>query len=528
MVPGTGPHAPIWSDADRRTRGARFRRARLRWAAMSALVVLCGVLATGVVASAQLESSRNERVRAYNETSEDLASAVQLELQRQTDLLVSTGAYVAEHPTISGDHLRRWIQSIRALDRYPELLGVLFVRVVDHHAVDAYVGEMRAAGTELAGPDGSFEVQPPGPRDWYCLIQAVGYQADTEIHAVPGFDYCVDPMLGGRIEPVRLSGRVTFLSGIELAGTMPLLAISPVYRGGVDPGTAEARVANTLGGAVTVIDIDSMLERLFADRDGVGAVLAYGDEWSNVEFVAGDPRATNGTFEADLSEGWTLAVRVTGPVEQGTVTSLSWLVLAAGVSASLTLAALLFVLGTSRARALDLVDAATEELRHLALHDPLTGLPNRMLLTDRLERIVRRSERDHTHPAALFVDLDGFKAVNDTLGHSAGDELLRSVGDRLGTTLRGVDTIARMGGDEFVVLFEVDRPDAASDIARRLVEAMRPPFVLSGGHVAEVTASVGVAVGGSDRLDGEWLLREADLALYDAKASGRDQWKVAR
>lgn len=494
---------------------------------MSLLVVLTGLALTGVLAVAQFDASRQERARTYDRTSEDVAAAVRLELQRQTDLLVSTTAYVAERPDITSGELRRWVQSVRAVDRYPELLGVLFIRVVDDEDLDRYVEHLRSVDSDQLGPGGSFEVLPPGPRDWYCFVQAVGYQFENELPAIPGFDYCIDPALGGRIAPLRLSGRLTFLSGIELGGSMPLMAIAPVYEGGVDPGTPDARAASTYGGVVTIVDIDAVMDRVFAERDGVGAVLTYRDDWSRAEFTVGDPAATNGSFRTTVSDGWTLQVMVVDPIDEGSMAGVGWWVLAAGLAVSLMLAALLFVLGTSRARALDLVDAATEELRHLALHDPLTGLPNRVLLADRLERVVRHATREGKCPAVLFVDLDGFKAVNDTLGHGAGDVLLRQVGDRLVAALRGVDTIARMGGDEFVVLLHVDRSEAISEVADRLVVAMRPPFRIDDDHVVEVTASVGVAVGDASEPDGERLLRDADLALYEAKAAGRDQWKAS-
>jgi diguanylate cyclase (GGDEF)-like protein len=519
MSPEAGSERPFWSDDVRGTRGTRLIRARVRWAAIGMVVLLCGVLATAGVAIDQLDALRDQADRAYQEASEDVAAAVRLELQRQTDLLVSTGAYVSEHPGITSGHLERWIRSIRALERYPDLLGVLFVRLVDHEELDAYLSDI--------DPGGALVVIPPGPREWYCLIQAVGYQADTEIQVRPGFDYCVDPALGASIEPVRLAGQETYQSGVEIAGLMPLLAIAPVYTGGIDPGTPDARAEVTLGGVVTVIDVEGVLDRVLADRAGLGVTLSYADEWSSVAFNAGDSRAVNGGFTTPLAEGWELAVTTSASVASAPITQVTWAVLVAGVLASAMLAGLLFVLGTSRARALDLVDDATEELRHLALHDSLTGLPNRVLLGDRLDRMVSRSTRDGTLPVALFVDLDGFKEVNDTLGHGAGDALLRAVAERLTSRLRGVDTIARLGGDEFVVLLDVEHPDAASDVATRVVEAMRHPFDMGDGRVAEVTASVGVAVGLEHGAASEWLLREADLALYDAKAAGRDQWKVA-
>lgn len=160
-------------------------------------------------------------------------------------------------------------------------------------------------------------------------------------------------------------------------------------------------------------------------------------------------------------------------------------------------------------------------LAHQALHDPLTGLANRALFRDRLERALRRARRsDGGTIAVLFFDLDHFKAVNDSLGHSAGDALLVLVAQRLRTVLRENDTLARLGGDEFTVLTEdLSGPDDAQQLADRVMTALTEPFDVS-GRAVHVGASAGlVLVRGGD--DPETLLRDADIALYAAKAAGR-------
>ena len=160
-----------------------------------------------------------------------------------------------------------------------------------------------------------------------------------------------------------------------------------------------------------------------------------------------------------------------------------------------------------------------EAVRAKALHDPLTGLANRTVLLDRLEQAQARSGRSGTRVAVLFLDLDRFKVINDSLGHDAGDELLVAVAQRLTVGLRPGDTAARFGGDEFVVLCDdVAGPHEALALAERLNETLLPPFTLA-GEDAFITASVGVAMssGGGDA--GE-LLRDADAAMYQAKARG--------
>ncbi len=161
------------------------------------------------------------------------------------------------------------------------------------------------------------------------------------------------------------------------------------------------------------------------------------------------------------------------------------------------------------------------QLIHQAFHDPLTGLANRALFHDRVAQAIAGSARRHSELAVLFIDLDSFKTVNDSLGHTAGDQLLIAVSERLRQCVRRGDSIARLGGDEFAVLIDgFDGADTASTIAQRMVEVMHEPFAIDHRHVA-ATASIGIAyhhVGTS----AEDLLRSADMAMYSAKADGKN------
>ena len=167
-------------------------------------------------------------------------------------------------------------------------------------------------------------------------------------------------------------------------------------------------------------------------------------------------------------------------------------------------------------------DRAEAELRHQALHDALTGLPNRTLVLDRADQMLLRCRRGEALPTAMFIDLDNFKAVNDSLGHLAGDELLRSVSDRLVGALRVGETIGRLGGDEFVILTEVGSDDPRPErIADRLLDVLTEPFLLPGHMDVPLTVSASIGIATGNRGSAQELLRDADIALYRAKETGK-------
>jgi diguanylate cyclase (GGDEF)-like protein/PAS domain S-box-containing protein len=168
---------------------------------------------------------------------------------------------------------------------------------------------------------------------------------------------------------------------------------------------------------------------------------------------------------------------------------------------------------------------AEARVHHMAYHDSLTGLPNRALLSDRLDRAMLAAKRSERNLAVMFIDLDRFKTINDSLGHMTGDQLLKEVASRLCRAVRASDTVARLGGDEFVVLVPGIRTvDEATHVAEKIIEALSDSFPLEGRNL-HITPSIGICVYPDDGADVETLMRHADAAMYHAKASGRNNYQ---
>jgi len=173
------------------------------------------------------------------------------------------------------------------------------------------------------------------------------------------------------------------------------------------------------------------------------------------------------------------------------------------------------------------LEHSNRALESLALHDALTGLPNRLLLMDRLSLAIAHARRNKGIMAVMYLDLDGFKQINDTLGHDAGDTLLGMVAARLLAAVRQEDTVARLGGDEFVIaLWGLSHADDAAKLASKVIQAVSQPYSIQGRGVS-ISASVGVGIYPTHGEEVETLMKSADLALHEAKSTGKHDYRMA-
>ena len=505
--------------------GRRGRQRRHVWAAAAVLLTVCGVVGSVLAAGAMGRNEGEKSLKAFQRSSEHVASMLEMGIQHDHDVVADAGGLLADRK-LTQSEFAAWASAARVLDRYPEMAGLGWVTVVDAASLPAFAA--RAVADPVGRPlpaDGTFAVQPPGARPFYCLITAGTARASASVAAIPaGFDYCADPVTSVPLLAARDSGQGAYLPHTIL-GQTSLVVQTPIYRGGTVPGTVAARRAAFAGWVASSVDPQVLLARALRGHPGLSVSMRFHVGDQDVAFSSG--RAAEGaqSVTIDLDNGWT--VQTFGVVDAGGLdSSIARAVLIDGVAVSVLLGLLLFVLATGRERAQRQLEQRTDELHHQALHDALTGLPNRALVTDRIEQMLVRDRRQHTIGAVLFLDLDDFKNVNDTLGHGAGDRLLIAVAARLSSTLRESGTIGRMGGDEFVVLIDDASGGVAPElVADRLLEVMRQPFELDGTSMPlTVNISIGIASGHRDSA-GE-LLRDADVALYQAKAGGKNRYET--
>ncbi|WP_374244115.1 diguanylate cyclase domain-containing protein [Zoogloea sp.] len=231
---------------------------------------------------------------------------------------------------------------------------------------------------------------------------------------------------------------------------------------------------------------------------------------------------------------WTVRIFTTPAFDERHSRRSERIIAVAGICGSVLLGLFTWLLVTARSRAHARAQAMTRELReseermrHMAQHDPLTQLPNRALFSDRLRAALARARRDRSKAGLMFVDLDRFKGVNDSLGHAIGDRLLIAAAARMRDCLRESDTLARIGGDEFVVLLpHIDDRADAEPVADRIRAALVQPFAID-GHTLQISASIGIGIFPEHGGDDVSLMKSADDAMYRAKSLGRDRLKFA-
>lgn len=484
------------------------------WTVIAALVVVLGSL-SAIIGAVAVDHAQSARIhKSFLTSSVEIAATLKLEIQGQQDLISSVHSFLIGDPHASQSQFSAWSKDVHVFSHYS---AVTEVGVIDYVTAAQLPAFARLVGSYQATP---FAVAPPGKRPYYCLAP-IGIARHPSEAPPRGIDVCATP-LGPLVTTARATGKSAVLP-YSLNGVRTMALEEPIYRNGAVPTTTAARERTFVAIiALTFLPHIILANALVGHGDTVVA-LHYGGAHSTVVFHGGETRG-NGTTTVNMHDGWTIDTvgRSYGSGLWGDDVALA--ILFAGIALSLLLGALIFQFGSERTRLKALVDERTEALHFQATHDALTGLPNRALIVDRIDQLLVRNRRRGTLGAALYVDLDDFKNVNDSLGHGAGDRLLVMVAERMKGALREADTIGRMSGDEFVILIDGGDNVAAPDmVAQRLLDVMRAPFELSRSLLPLfINLSIGIAIG--DRPSGSEFLRDADVALYEAKSNGKNKY----
>ncbi len=476
-------------------------------------------------------SVRQHERETFHATAQDVGEKVEILMRRDTDFVMTLRALLTMRPGLGQSEFGAWYRELEGPTKEAGSIGTALVRPVRASQLGSFLAERRGDGAFRAVVKGKIVGVAPG-RGPYCLMSStVAMKALDEplAHDVQG-DWCLqDTPLGGVMAPIQKaaadSGEVlVFRAALPQPTTFFETA---VYRRGARLRTVAQRRSALTGWIVSTFDTHTMIQRAIGQHSHLSLALYHSDPGGPPLLIdsAGsspgpDPHGFRESFS--VSGSWSSQIIGTVPASGLSAWAQALLVLVGGTLAASLLAALALVLGRSRERAYALVRERTSELRHQALHDALTGLPNRALALDRAAQTLAISRRRGVPAAALYVDVDGFKHINDTFGHAAGDLVLKTVAERLRSAIRESDTAARLGGDEFLVLIEDATEDAAPErVAQRVLEALRRPYEVETeiGHRLSLTASVGIASGLRD--SAEELVRDADLALYRVKATHR-------
>ena len=474
--------------------------------------------------AAQIRGAVTDRVARYSETLTDLAWAI-----GGTDSLTSA----------TFDHMTSGLNATR-------LTGASAVDFVVAASTDQ-VAATQAQWRERGEP--GLSLAPGAPADEHAfVIFETSFDDSLDMR---GVDLAQKPEAASALTTARQGGALAISPPYQLARDAGLprtqrqssvLFVVPVY---ARQGSTFA--PNVFQGWLTMgVRGDDFLDQTLQTISQGASQVSLADSGTVIAAVGQGVQMSDAKLRRNLSltagqRSWNLTlVPSIGLLSEADRRMGLW-VLGIGLTLSLMLVALTAVLAGSRNRALAQVDRATaalredvaqrclveaqlrereKELQHMAFHDPLTGLANRLLFYDRVGHAVATHARETKTFAVLFIDLDGFKRVNDEFGHDAGDTVLRMTAARLRTLLREGDTIARFGGDEFAVLVEkLHNPVDARSTAERVVAQLQNPITI-GNIQVKVTASVGIALhrAGVDVGD---LVRDADAAMYAAKAMGK-------
>jgi diguanylate cyclase (GGDEF)-like protein len=523
------------SERTRTDAAKRPSSGRTRAFLVGGLILLLGLGASAFLAAEWRSNVTNANRKSFESTAADVSSTLDSNLDTNLEITRTMRAIATMEPQAGDTRFNQWYSQLRLGN--PDSSGAVaeLIQPVPASGLPAFRRQAQADPAFRALLKGTFQIVPSGQRPVYCLARAIVGASTASSLYPPLLDYCAAVLPGIGRSPFASLVKTATDTGSAIVTPIPgfkLVAIgAAVYRRGGPLATVAERRAAATGVIGTSFDSTALIASVLAGRQSLVLALYHRNAGGPLELIGRAGAESKGASPSyaqvrELGDGWLVAVR--GTVQTAVSAGTQGLfVLGLGLLVTVLGLLLYLVLARSRQRAWGLVGEKTGELEYRALHDPLTDLPNRSLVLDRADRLLARARRLDDPVTALFVDIDDFKQINDRFGHRAGDEVLRQVGARLKTVLRDSDTVGRLSGDEFVMLVDSAGLDVAPElVAERILDVLRLPMDLPSPAPSSVavTASIGIASGLS--VSAEDLLGDADLALYKAKAAGKDGYAL--
>jgi diguanylate cyclase (GGDEF)-like protein len=520
---------------------ARATESRRWWTVLACSILIVGLVASLGSASLWRSSMKTHDKQEFQTSSTDVSETLETLLQRDADFVATLRAVLTMQPHLSASGFDQWFAQLQGKQRQVSGLGTTVVEAVPATNLAAFQARRAADPAFRRFVGGTTVPVAASGRARYCLLSAGGTVTPytREVGQLVQGDWCnpgspIGGFADGGISQANLMQSITdsgqFLVYPVTAQKVSTLFIEAAfYRRGARLASVAQRRAAVAGWVGSSFEIDALIGEAVGEHHGLSVALYHSNPGESEKLIGRVGATATGAFTREktiqIDGRWRAVVRGSVTASGLSANLQGLFVFLVGAIVSLLLFALVLVLTRSREHALGMVKEKTGELRHQSLHDALTGLPNRVLALDRAEQMLSRARRQQIPVAALYIDIDGFKHVNDTFGHAAGDDLLRIVATRLEEVVREGDTAARLSGDEFVVLVEGSALDAGPElVAQRLLEVLRQPYEMDGqtGRPLSLTASIGIALG--ERANAAELLSDADIALYEAKAAGKNRY----
>ena len=489
-----------------------------------------------------LETAREKFIQEVNAS----RSAINSRMQSYEQILRGAAGLFAATNEVSREQWRSYVNALHVNDNYPGMQGLGFAPVILHAEKALFLSKLQNEGFK------DYEITPPGDRKIYVPV-IYREPMDGANRRALGYDMFTEPARRKAMELARDMGKASLTSKVQLVVENSAQSIAsvimywPIYEQNAATTTVGSRNAALTGFVFAPFHVNELIEGTLGERLGkVGLDLELFDSVAMDEKTLLYDRdhhphyadkKQNALFSVQQNldiggQSWTLALHTLPAFDSAIDFTKSSLILGGGTLLSILFFGFFYSVSTQQATVEDRASKLTQDLqkseerfRHLAYHDPLTGLPNRALLHDHGMRALGRARRARNHVAILFIDLDRFKTINDSLGHSVGDSLLKEVARRIRETVREFDTVARMGGDEFVVLLtDLNDPAAAGIAAQHILESLSKVTQID-NHMLHVTPSIGISLFPEDGGDFDELLRHADAAMYLAKENGRNGYQ---